>query len=81
MLKTLRRFSGAKTEMYEFLLSGGKLPFAKILLEPAKPVLRIEIGGAAAPPNHPWAFALVQQPVFMPQKTPAAMDSRARFVL
>ena len=53
MLKNLRIFPGAKTVRCEFLLPGGKLPFAKILLEPAKPVLRIEVGGAAAPPNRP----------------------------
>ena len=56
LLKNLRIFPSAKTVRYEFLRSGGKPPFAKILLEPAKPVLRIEVGGTAAPPSLPGDF-------------------------
>ena len=37
---------GGKSERNEFLLPDGKLTSAKILLEPAKPVLRISLKGA-----------------------------------
>ena len=48
MLKFLREFPGAKTERKRFLLSQGKLCFAKIaVLGAAKPPLRIDVGGAA----------------------------------
>nr|MBQ6241312.1 hypothetical protein [Lachnospiraceae bacterium] len=36
-----------------FLLSQGKLCFAKMLLAPHMSLLRITLGGAAAPPNLP----------------------------
>ena len=60
MLKILRDFPGAKTARNRFLLSQGKLCFAKIVLGAAKPPLRIIIEGVATPPNHPGAFAFVQ---------------------
>ena len=40
---------GRQIRRNAFLLSDGKLTFAKILLGPAKPVLRISLKGAAAP--------------------------------
>ena len=50
----IKDFPGAKSAGNEFSLSVGKRTFAKILLVPAKPVLRIEYGGAAAPLYHPF---------------------------
>ena len=54
ILLKIKDFPGAKSAGNEFSLSVGKRTFAKILLVPAKPVLRIEYGGAAAPPYHPF---------------------------
>ena len=56
ILLKIKDFPGAKSAGNEFSLSVGKRTFAKILLEPAKPVLRIEYGGAAAPPYRPFKF-------------------------
>ena len=50
LLKFLRKFSGAKSERYEFCAPGRKLPSAKILLRRAKLALRIYDGGPAVPP-------------------------------
>ncbi len=61
MLKLLRKFPGAKTVRNRFLLSQGKLCFAKIVLGAAELPLRIEVGGAAAPPSLPGVFVLVKQ--------------------
>ena len=52
----IKDFPGAKSAGNEFSLSAGKRTFAKILPVPAKPVLRIGYGGAAAPPYHPFKF-------------------------
>ena len=38
------------------MLSQGMLCFAKMLLAPRRSLLRITLGGAAAPPNHPGVF-------------------------
>ena len=48
----LRR-PGGKGARKAFLLSQGKLCFAKMLLAPHMSLLRIILGGAAAPPNLP----------------------------
>ncbi|MBR5379825.1 MAG: hypothetical protein IK140_04765 [Clostridia bacterium] len=53
LLKILRDFPGVKTVRYEFSFPAGKLAFMKILLAPYMPALRIKVGRAAAPPNHP----------------------------
>ena len=44
-LKILRDFAGGKGVRNRFLLPGGKLTSAKIVLEPAKLVLRISFRG------------------------------------
>ncbi|MBQ4434592.1 MAG: hypothetical protein II879_00735, partial [Clostridia bacterium] len=44
---------GGKGARKAFLLSQGKLCFAKMLLAPHMSLLRIILGGAAAPPNLP----------------------------
>ncbi len=60
MLKSLRRFPGAKTVMLCFLLLPGQLCFAKNTSSGRQSPLRIIVGGAAAPSSHPGAFALVE---------------------
>ena len=44
---------GGKGARKAFLLSQGMLCFAKMLLAAHRSLLRITLGGAAAPPNHP----------------------------
>ncbi|MBQ6233876.1 MAG: hypothetical protein IJJ80_10275, partial [Clostridia bacterium] len=44
---------GGKGARKAFLLSQGKLCFAKMLLAPHMSLLRITLGGAVAPPNLP----------------------------
>ena len=50
LLKFLRKFSGAKSERYEFSTPGRMLPCAKILLGRAKLALRNQDGGLVSPP-------------------------------
>ena len=52
ILLKIKDFPGAKSAGNEFSLSVGKRTFAKILLGPAKPVLRISLKGAQ-PPSQP----------------------------
>ncbi len=77
MLKILRDFPGAKTARNRFLLSQGKLCFAKIVLGAAKLPLRIEIGGAAAPPSHP-GMQQCNFP-FLKKTQPSRLGKAARF--
>ena len=51
-LSGLRPSTGGKSARKAFLLTDGKLTSAKMLLAPAKPVLRITIRGKD-PPDHP----------------------------
>ena len=46
-------FPGGKSVRNAFLLSDGKLTFAKMLLAPYTPALRIALKGAAAPFKSP----------------------------
>ncbi|MBO4924939.1 MAG: hypothetical protein J5472_00525, partial [Clostridia bacterium] len=47
---------GGKGARKAFLLSQGMLCFAKMLLAAHRSLLRITLGGAAAPPNPPGVF-------------------------
>ena len=55
-LSPLTGLPGGKSARYAFLLTDGKLTSAKMLLAPAKPVLRIIIRGKT-PPDHPLCIA------------------------
>ncbi|MBQ4226586.1 MAG: hypothetical protein II697_00140, partial [Clostridia bacterium] len=58
LLKLLRKFPGAKTVRNEFLLSQGKLCFAKIVLGAAKLPLRIESWRGCGPSKLLWGFCI-----------------------
>ena len=59
---------------YEFSLSDGRLTFAKILLGPAKPVLRITLKGSADPFITPgWVRCDILQ-IFMREPCPYALS-------